>query len=87
MKVVLLIDTPDVPDNCMQCKLRAYSDSSSAICRYAWTREGRPSICPLKILPDKIDREIEIELNGKKYLISDYDFIRGWNAFYDAIIN
>lgn len=38
-----------------------------------------------KPLPSKIEKEIEVEIKGKKYLISNWDFIRGWNACIEEI--
>lgn len=64
MKTVLVIDMPTIPENCMSC---------SIVCRRYQTEDTRPSLCPLRPLPEEMKEGFT------------HDFMVGWNACLDVI--
>lgn len=72
MKAVLVIDTPK---NCSECKLMYLQGIGESICN-AVDWEERPSWCPLKDLPQKIEGKRE------KFMPT---YSLGWNDCLDAI--
>ena len=72
MKAVLVID---MPKNCAECKLIHLQGIGEAICD-AVDWEERPSWCPLKDLPQKIEGKRE------KFMPT---YSLGWNDCLDAV--
>lgn len=97
MKAILVID---MPEHCYECPLVNYKHCNANYfvrrnhggnIPYNFSNEyiheqGRQTWCQLRPLPNKIEKEIEVEIKGKKYLISDWEFINGWNACIDKIV-
>jgi len=72
MKSILVIDTPK---NCAECKLIHLQGIGESICN-AVDWEERPSWCPLKDLPQKIEGKRE------KFMPT---YSLGWNDCLDAV--
>ena len=73
-KSILVIDTPN---NCAECKLMFLQGIGESICNAVdWSR--RPSWCPLKPLPQKVEMDFNEYYEG----MAD-----GWNACIDEIVD
>lgn len=57
--ILVLNDIHDIPKNCMSCPLIEYHHEYSIICRHYQTGDTRPTWCPLRPLPDKIEVKVE----------------------------
>lgn len=56
MKAILVINDMDIPKNCLSCPLTEYHREYSIVCRHYQTGiDTRPSWCPLKPMPKKLD--------------------------------
>lgn len=73
MKAVLVID---MPNNCEECEIIYFQGHGGSICDSGdWSK--RPSWCPLKPLPQKVEMDMNEYYEG----MAD-----GWNACIDELL-
>ena len=80
-KAILVID---MPKNCAKCKLMYLQGIGEGICN-ATDWEERPSWCPLKPMPEKLQFQEPFNDDYTVSWASRLGFVDGWNACIEEI--